>query len=81
MQVYFKGDLELGANAIHARNQHRVAILLSIHGKEPAEAANFTEHAFGKGLVRQILDALLGTVGLGDIHAGIGVGDGGRTLR
>ena len=77
VQFHLKGDLQFGAYAIYARNQHGIAIFLFINGEEPAEAANLAQHSLGEGLVRQILDALLGAVGLRDVHTGIGVGNSG----
>src|ERR1035438_9114234 len=35
--------------------------------------ADFAEHTPGKGLVRQILDALLGAIRAADVHPGVGV--------
>ena len=75
MQAHVEGDLQLRSHAIHARDQHRVHVLGLVDREEAAKAANLAEHAAGKGLVRQILDALLGAVGAVDIHAGVGVGD------
>jgi len=37
----------------------RVEELLFINGEQTAEAADFTEHTFSEGLMRQVLDALL----------------------
>ena len=51
------------------------SVLGLIHREESAKPANFTQHAAGKGLVSQILDALLGAVGAIDIHTGVSVGD------
>ena len=34
------------------------------------------KHIAVKGLLRQVLDALLGAVAAGDVDAGVGVGDG-----
>ena len=75
MQAHLEGNLELRPHPIHARDQHRIHVLGFVHREQAAKAANFAEHAAGKGLVRQILDALLGAVGAVDIHTGVGVGD------
>ena len=75
MDVHLEGQLELRADAVHARNQHRIEILRLVHRKQPAEAANFAEHALGERLMRQILDALLGPVSLIYVDARVCVSD------
>src|SRR5215472_12620569 len=75
MQAHFEGELELGANAIHARNQHRIAIFLLVDRKQPPEAANLAKHPAIEGFVRQVLDALFGAIGAVNVNTGIGVGD------
>ena len=39
-----EGDLELGADAVHARDQHGVAVLAGVQREQPAKAADFAEH-------------------------------------
>ena len=46
-----------------------------VDGEQAAKAADFAQHAAGKGLVGQILDPLLGAIGAVNIYTGIGVGD------
>ncbi len=69
-----KGDFELGAYSIGARNQNRVGILGRVQLKEPAKPADFTQHLFIEGLLRKILDALLGAVPARYINTRRGVG-------
>ncbi len=76
MQPHFESNLQLRPDAIHARHQHRIDILGLVHREEAAEPANFTQHAAGKGLMRQILDALLSPVRAVNIDPSVGVGDG-----
>ena len=75
VQLHLKRQLQLGAYAVHAGDQHRVGILLLVDGKQPAKAANLAQHAAVEGLVGQILDALLGAIGALDVNTGVGVGD------
>ncbi len=75
VKAHFKGDLELGANAVGARNQHRRGISGCIEAKEAAEAADFAEHLFTKGPLCQVFDPLFGAVAAGDVDSGVGVGD------
>ena len=82
VHVHFKGELQLGAHAIHAGNQNRIEILGLVHRKQPAVAADLAEHTLGESFVREILDALLGAVSLVDVDASIGVGNRfGRLFR
>ena len=73
MDVHLKGDLQLGAHAVHAGDQHRVDILQLVHGEQAAEAADFAQDAAGKSLVGEIFNALLGAVGTVDVDARVGV--------
>ena len=77
MDVHLEGDLQLGADAVDARDQNRVDPLRLVHGEQAAEAADFAQNAAGKGLVGEILDPLFGAVGAVNVHTSIGVGDGG----
>ncbi len=81
VQTHLKRDLQLGADAIHTRNQHWIGVFCLVHGEQPAKAPNFAEHAARESLMRQVLDALLGAVGAADVYAGIGVGDRCRAGR
>ncbi len=75
MNAELEGDLELGADAIGARDEHGIFIALEIGREERAEAADAAEHATGEGLLRERLDTLLGLIAARDIDAGIGIGD------
>ena len=75
VDVHVEGDLQLGADAVHAGDENRVEELLLIDGEEAAEAANLAEYSLGESLVGEILDALLGAVAAFNIHARVGVGD------
>src|SRR6202012_3098188 len=75
MDAELKGDLEFGADAVRAGNEHRTLISLQVRCEERTEAANAAEHAPGEGLLRECLDALLGLIAAGDVDAGIGVSD------
>jgi transposase-like protein len=72
-----EGDLELGAHAVGGADQDGVLPALQVEPEERAEAADAAQHIAVKGLLRQVLDALLGAVAAGDVHAGVGVGHGG----
>ena len=51
VQPHLKRDLQFGAHAVHAGDQHRVRVLLLVDGKQPAEAAYLAQNATVKGLV------------------------------
>jgi|SRR6266700_3560652 len=76
MDFHLEGQLEFRAYAVNTRNQDWVEILGLIHREQSAEAADFTEHAFCERLMGEILDALLGAVGLVDVDARVGVRNG-----
>ena len=42
--VQREGQLELGADAIHAGDQHRLPVFAHVQGEEAAEPADFAEH-------------------------------------
>ena len=75
VQLHHESNFELGADAIDARNQHRLAIELLVDGEQPAKSTDIADHAAGKGLVRKIFDALLGAVRAVDVNPAVGVGD------
>jgi len=70
----FEGDLELGADAVGRRDEHRLGELLQVKRKQAAEAADFGEYVLVEGFAREHFDALLGAVAGGDVDAGAGVG-------
>ena len=71
-----KRHLQLGADAVGARNQDRVGVLRDVQAEEAAKPANLAQHLLVEGFLRKILDALLGAVPLRKIHSGRSVGDG-----
>ncbi len=75
VQVHLEGELQLGAHAVYAGDQHRVLELLLVHLEQPAVAADLAQHVLVEGAVGEILDALLGTISPLDVNAGVGVGD------
>ena len=81
VQVHHKGQLELGADAIYAGDQDRIAKLFLVDGEHSAKAANLAYHAGSKRPVGQILDALLGPVGAVNINAAVSVCDRFRQCR
>ncbi len=74
VHAHFKGELELGAHAIDAADQHGIGEFLLVHLEEPAKAADLAEDTLVEGAVRQVLDALLGAIRLFDVDACVGVG-------
>src|SRR5579872_431656 len=76
VQLHHEGHFELGADAIHTGNQHRITVLLLIDGEKAAEAANFTNHPAGEGAMGQVFDALLGAVRAVNINSTVSVSNG-----
>ena len=77
VQAHLEGDLELGAHAVHAGDQHRIVILLLVELEESAEAANFAQDTLRlKVRCARYLMRCLARSALVDVHAGVGVGDG-----
>ncbi len=74
VHFHLKRDLQLGTYAIHARDQHRIQVLL-IDRIQPSKAADFAQDAFGKGFMGKVLDALLGPVASINVDSGICIGD------
>ena len=72
MQAHLKSYLEFGAHSVRTGDQDRIAIL-AVQGKKSTEAANVAQYATVEGLLREILDALLGAVALVDVHASVSV--------
>ena len=81
VQAHLEGDLELGAHAVHAARPAPGRDTFLVQREQAAEAADIAEDVVVEGLVREILDALLGAVGALDVHAGVGVGDAGGLCR
>jgi hypothetical protein len=76
VQVHLESDLQLRAHSVNTADKYGIKVLLFVNGKEAAEAAYVAEDAFIEGAVRQVLNALLGSVGALDVNAGVGVGNG-----
>jgi len=64
-----KRQLELGAHAVGAADQHRLLVALG-HLEQRAETADAGQHAFAHGFFGQRLDALDQRVARVDIDAG-----------
>ena len=81
MKLHLEGDFQLGADTVHARYQHRLAVLWG-EGKQASKTTDVAQYALVKGLVGKVLDALLGAIGTINVHPRIGVGKcGGFRLR
>src|SRR5439155_15308427 len=66
-------DLQLGADAIGARDEHRVAPTLAIDSEESAERTDIREDARRERRARQRLDAADGLVACVDVDAGLAI--------
>ena len=44
-----EGDLELGTDAVHARDEHGGLVFAGVEREQPAEAADFAEHLGAPG--------------------------------
>jgi len=76
VHVPLEGELQLGAHAVGAAHQHRLAVALG-YLEQRAEAADARQHALAQRLLRQRLDALDQRVARVDVDAGILVREGG----
>ena len=65
-----EGDLELRADAVGARHQHRLPIALAVETEQPAERADLREHARRERRPRERLDAPDGFIAGVDVDAG-----------
>ena len=52
-----EGDLELGADPIGARDEHRLPVAVRVEAEQPAERSNLRQHARRRGRPCQRLDA------------------------
>ena len=68
-----EGELELGADAVGAGHQHRLAVALA-DLEQAAEAADAGQHLGAHGALGERLDALDERVAGVDVDAGIAVG-------
>src|SRR5690606_30214345 len=66
-------QLELGADAVGARNEHRLAVLAR-QVEQRAEAAQPTHHLGTEGPLHQRLDAFDDFIACVDVDAGVTVG-------
>ena len=66
-------DLELGADAVGARDQHRLAIPVAIEAEQAAERSDVREHAGRERRPRQRPDAADGLVAGVDVDASLAV--------
>ena len=76
VQVHHERNFELGANAIHAGNQHGITKLFPVNGEHAAEAADFTHHSRSERTMGEVFNALLGAVGAVNVNAAVGIGNG-----
>src|SRR5258708_12719699 len=76
MHLHLEGEFELGAHAVHARNQDGIEILGFIDGEKRAKSANFAQDTLGERLMSEVLDALLGAIALLNVDAPAPVSDG-----
>ena len=72
----FKGNLELGADAIGAGDQDRLLVFARVELEKAAKAADFAQDILVKRPLRKILDALFSAVAAGDVDPGVSIGDG-----
>ena len=68
------GQLELGADAVDARHEHRLAHALEIRAEQAAESARLAEHFRPVGGLELTAQPALETVAEINVHAGPGVG-------
>jgi len=73
MNSHSHGNFQFRADPIRARNQNRFLPLFCVQGKQRAEAADSSQHCGGECSAGQMPYALLGIIGNGDIHSGIGI--------
>ncbi len=73
-------ELELGADAVGAGDQHRLAVALR-DLEQRAEAADAREHLGAQRALGERLDALDQRIAGIDVHAGVAVREGGVVLH
>src|SRR5208283_5309596 len=73
MNSHGERDFQLGAHAIGARYQDRVAPALAVQLKERTEAAHRRQHATAKRFPRHGSDPAFDAVGYRDIYSCIGI--------
>ena len=72
--LLLEGELELGADAVGARNQHRLAVFLRDLAQR-AEAADAGEHLGPQRAARERLDRFDQRVARVDVDAGVAIGE------
>jgi len=73
MLVHRERDLQLGAHAVHGRHQDRLAILLQIERKQPAEPAHLAQHLTAMRGREQLRQRGFDFIAQIDVNAGGGV--------
>ena len=68
--VHLKRELQLGADAVRAGDEHRLCDAGQVEGKQPAESADAAEHAVVRGTGNVLLHQLHSAVSGGDVHPG-----------
>ena len=71
--VLLEGDLELGADAVHGRDEDRLAIFFHVQREESAEAADLAEHLAAMRAGEQLRQRGFDSIPKINIHAGGGV--------
>ena len=74
VSVEREGDFQFRPDAVHARDQHRLAHAGKIRREQTAEAADFAEHFRPVRALHARLDALLDEVAEIDVDSGARVG-------
>ena len=71
--IHRESDLQFGADAIDARNEHRLPVFLRVEREQTAEAAHFAEHFTAPGGSQQMRQSGLDAIAQVDIDARAGV--------
>ena len=71
--VHGKGELELGAHAVHAGDEDRLAVFFDVEREQAAEAADLAEHLAAVGGGEQLRQRGFDLVAQINVHAGGGV--------
>ena len=71
--ILLEGDLELGADAVHAADENRFAIFFHVQREQAAEAADLAEHLAAMRAGEQLGQGGFDFVAEINIHAGGGV--------
>ena len=71
--VHREGDFELGADAVHGRHEHRLAVFFQVEREQAAEAADLAEHLAAMRGGEQLRQGGLDLVAQINVHARAGV--------